>query len=322
MTGVQVVNLAQQALSETVAYYLVLDIEIDTDLIKDSLSVRVWEKPPDLFRLQVLSAQNPQLRELAFATDGVQSMSYSPHSGEVIVGPADLVKMPSVLESLVRARREWIQSADAGTARVIARERREGLVVYRIEIPRDGSGYTQFWIDARDWLVHQVTYEDDYLGIGTIYVQEVQSLNDLPADSFEIVPPDGVPVTEITMEDKRPLSLDDAQMAVSFPLRIPGYLPPDTQFLAAYQIDQNIAIVYEGTDSFTLVQGPNIGSVPTAEAKVIPSSTRQYMLVQDERSGGLVLTWREDNLQFSLAGLVDQEELIRIAESLQRDRPE
>jgi outer membrane lipoprotein-sorting protein len=317
MTGVEVVNLAQQALSETTAFYLVLDIEIDTDLIKDSLSVSVWEKPPDLFKLQVLSAMSPQLRQLAFTTNGVQSKSYSPHSNEVIVGPADLVKMPSVLESLVRARREWIQSADAGKARVIARERREGLVVYRVEIPRGRSGSAQFWIDARDWLVRQVTYEDDYLGAGTIRVREVKPLNELSDDKFELQFPDGVPIAEITMEDERPLTLESAQMAVSFPLREPGYLPPDTKFLVAYQIDQNIAMVYEGAHSFTLVQGPNIGSVPTTEAMVISLSGQPAMLVQDERSGGLLLTWREDDLQFSLAGLLDQEELVRIAESLQ-----
>jgi outer membrane lipoprotein-sorting protein len=317
MTGIEVVNLAQQALSETTAFHLILDIEIDTDLIKDSLSVEVWERPPDLFKLQVLSAQNPQLRRLAFTTDGAQSKSYSPHSNEMVVGPADLVKMPSVLESLVRARREWIQSADARAARVIARERQEGLVVYKIAIPRGRSGSAQFWIDARDWLVRRVTYEDDYLGSGTIHVRSVQALNELAESEFWLDPPDGVPVTEITMEDERPLTFEEAQMVASFPLREPTVLPPDTRFLVAYQIDQNIAMVYEGAHSFTLVQGPNIGAVPTSEATVISLSAQQAMLVQDDKSGGLLLTWREDDLQFSIAGLLDQEELVRIAESLQ-----
>jgi outer membrane lipoprotein-sorting protein len=317
MTGVEVVNLAQQALSETTAFHLVLDIEINTDLIKDSLSVEVWERPPSLFKLQVLSALNPQLHHLAFTTDGVQSESYNPHANEVTVGPVDLVKMPSVLDSLVRARREWIQAADAREARVIARERQEGLVVYKIEIPRGRSGSAQFWIDARDWLVRQVTYEDDYLGSGTIHVRQIQRLDDLADAEFRLQIPDGVPRTEITMEDERALTFEEAQMAVSFPLRRPAFLPPDTQFLVAYQIEQNIAMVFEGAHSFTLVQGPNIGSVPTSEATVISLSAQQAMLVRDDKSGGLLLTWREDDLQFSIAGLLDQEELVRIAESLQ-----
>jgi hypothetical protein len=316
MTGVEVVNLAQQTLSETDAFHSILDIEIDTDLIKDSVSIEVWEQPPDRLKLEVLSAQSPQLRRLSYVTDGVRSGLYYPHANEATVGPADLVKMPSVLERLVRARREWVQSADAQKARVITRERQDGLVVYKIEIPLGRNGSAQFWIDARDWLVRQVTYRDDYLGEGTIHVREIEPLSDLPGTEFAPQFPDEVSVTEVSMEDERPLTFDEAQMAVGFPLRRPTYTPPETAFVVAFQIDQNIAMVFEGAHSFTLVQGPNIGSVPTSEATMISLSGQQAVLVQDEKSGGLLLTWREGDRQFSIAGLLDQEELVRIAESL------
>ena len=83
------------------------------------------------------------------------------------------------------------------------------------------------------------------------------------------------------MEDERPLTLDEAQMAVGFPLRHPTYKPPETTFVVAFQIDQNIAMVFEGAHSFTLVQGPNIGSVPTSEATMISLSGQQAVLVQE-----------------------------------------
>ena len=41
------------------------------------------------------------------------------------------------------------------------------------------------------------------------------------------------------------------------------------------------------------------------------------MLFHDEQGGGRLLVWREDGIQFSLAGNLEPEELIRIAESLE-----
>jgi hypothetical protein len=128
--------------------------------------------------------------------------------------------------------------------------------------------------------------------------------------------PDGVPITEVAMEDERPLSIEEAQMAVSFPLREPTYLPADTERVAIYQIDQSIAMVFGGTHPFTLVQGPSIGSVPETEGTVISLDGQQAMLVRDEKSGGLLLIWQEGELQFSLAGVLDRDELVRIAGSV------
>lgn len=201
MTGVEVVSLAQRALSETQAHHSILDVDIDTDLVKDSLAVEVWEALPDRLKLVVLSAETPQFQQLAFTTDGTESVSYLPYTNEVTVGPAELVKMPVVLDTVIRARRDWIQTADAYEARVIAIERQEGLVVYRIEIPLDGNGSAQVWIDARDWLVRQVAYQDKLLGTGTIRVREMLQVLELPDSSFELNIPDGTSTVNVSKED-------------------------------------------------------------------------------------------------------------------------
>jgi outer membrane lipoprotein-sorting protein len=317
MTGVEVVQNAQAALAETKAFHIVLDVEIDTDLLKDTLSVDVWEEPPDRLKLRVLSAANSQLQGLTFATDGNQSMSYSPHANEVTVGPADVVKLPSVIESLIRSRREWIQAADAHKARVVALEREHGLVVYEIKVPLAQDGYAQYWIDVRQWWVRRVSYQDAFLGRGTVLVREIEGFDDLADTWFDLEVPDGVTVTEVTMEDSRPLTLEEAQMAVSFPLRTPAYLPPGIRFMVAYQLDKNMALVYEGERSFTLVQGPSIGAVPSEGGTLVSLLEQQAMLVRDEERGEMLLTWQEGELQFSIAGSLGQEELIRVAESLE-----
>jgi hypothetical protein len=40
------------------------------------------------------------------------------------------------------------------------------------------------------------------------------------------------------------------------------------------------------------------------------------MMISDVEHGGVVLTWHEDGLQFSIAGVLEPDEIIHIAESL------
>jgi outer membrane lipoprotein-sorting protein len=203
MTGAEVLQNTREVLDETGVFHLVLDIDVSTDLVKDSLSIDVWEKPPNRLKLQVLSAINPQLRGLAFATDGDRSTSYSPHANEVVVGPAEVVRLPSIIESLIRARTEWIQSADAQRVRVVAREREDGLVVYKIVLPLARDGYAEYWIDVRQWWVRRMAYQDDFLGRGTVRMREIEGFVDLPDTQFDLEIPDGATITEFATEDSR-----------------------------------------------------------------------------------------------------------------------
>jgi hypothetical protein len=138
----------------------------------------------------------------------------------------------------------------------------------------------------------------------------------LSSEALVLDIPDGVPIKEVTVEDNRPLSLEEAQLAVSFPLRTPSYLPEDTRFSVAYQLDKNLALVYVGKHTFTLMQGPEILGVPQENANPVMLRGQQGMVVQDRQHGGLVLVWQEDGLQFSIAGSMDQDEAVRIAESM------
>jgi hypothetical protein len=147
-------------------------------------------------------------------------------------------------------------------------------------------------------------------------VREIECFENLPARQFELDIPDGAPISEIGVADNRPLSIAEAQMAVDFPLQTPGYLPAGTQFSVAYRLDKNVAMAYTGERSFTLVQGEDIGRIPEEKATPIPLRGRQAMMISDVEHGGVLLTWRENGLQFSIAGALEPDEIIHIAESL------
>lgn len=317
LTSAQVVQLAQSALEEAPACRSVLELEIDTDLLKDKVTLQLWEQRPSRLKIEVLSAVNPQLEGLAFTTDGQQSTSFLAHANRVLIGPADRVRLPIVIETLLRSRITWLENADPESAHLIAREREGGLVVYRIQVPLSQAGYAQYTIDARQWWVRQVNYQDAYLGQGQIVVREIDCFDRLPEAEFDLHLPDGVPVEQVERAKSQPLTLKEAQMEVSFPLRTPTYLPPGTQFAVAYRLDRNVALVYTGEHSFTLVQGPGIGRVPQEGAKTIVLRGRQATLIPDPEHAGMVLTWREDELQFSISGSLEQPEIIRLAESFE-----
>ena len=317
LTAAQVIQNAQQALGEMGACHTLLHAEISTDMFQDSLVVEMWEKQPDRFKLLVQSANSPQLNKMAFTTDGAKSISYSPHTNTATIGPIDVVRMPQVLVEISRARRKWIQNADLQAAKLEARVRENGLMVYKINIPTGQGGYIQYSIDVQQWWVRQVVYKDDYLGSGVISLDSIDCSDDIEDAVFDLDIPDGAAFDQIQIQENRELDFDEAQTKVGFRLRKPQYVPPGTDFGVAYQLDKNIALIYTGEHPFTLVQGPYIGTVPQEDVTLVPLRGRQATLIQDQERDGLVLIWREDDLQFSIASSLNLNEILQIAESIE-----
>ncbi|MBN1640049.1 MAG: DUF4367 domain-containing protein [Anaerolineae bacterium] len=317
LTGPEVLQLAQQAVYAAEPCHVVLEVEIDTDLVKDTLTVEIWEAPPARLKLVVLQAQSGQFRRLAFATNGDQGTLYSPHAGRVTVGPPELVRLPTVLEPVVAARRGWVTAADAEEARVVGVVRDGGLVLYQVAVPSSRGDAVRFWLDARDWLVREVTYVDDYLGKGTIRVRELQRAAALPDAAFELNVPEDVPVVTQPGGGERFSTFRDAQRVANYRLRQPTYLPAETGLEYGYQVDQDIALVYSGAHPFTLLQGLSgryASALIGTEATV---NGRPAVWARDEAGGRVVLAWREEDLRFSIAGALSRDELLRIAESLE-----
>jgi hypothetical protein len=225
--------------------------------------------------------------------------------------------MPQVLAEISQARRDWIQNVDLQSARLEAMARENGLVVYKIDVPTEQGGYVRYTIDVKQWMVRQVAYEDGSLGVGTISFDSIACSDGFGDATFELNIPDGVTFDQVSLQENQQLDFNEAQTKVGFRLRRPQYVPPDTSFWGAYQLDKNIALIYNGTHSFTLVQGPHIGSVPQEKHTVVPLRGRQATLIEDQERGGLVLIWREDDLQFSIAGSLELDTLLQIAESIE-----
>lgn len=319
MSASEVIQNAQQALNDMTACHTLLSVELDTEMFKESLAVEMWERYPDRLRFEIRSASSPQLSGIAFTTDGETSILYSPHTRVATVGPADVVHLPQAVETIVYARRTWIRQADPLQAELYARLREDGLVVYKVDLAQEQYGSVRYTIDARRWWVRKVEYHQEYTGQGTVHITSMDCSGDFDDSTFNIDIPEGAVLEEARSEDSPPLSLEEAQQKVAFRLRIPdaALLPQGTRFLVAYQLDKNMALVYTGPYPFTLVQGPNIGQVPQANATPVVLARVRAILIDDPEHNGLLLTWREDDLQFSIAGSLDRATIEMVANSLQ-----
>jgi|GEM_PF-3773158 len=314
----QVIQNAQQALDQMRTCHAVLNVKLDTEMLQEALTVELWENHPTRLRIDIRSASSPQLTGMAFTTDGKTSILYSPHTNTAAVGAPDVVRLPQAVETIVQARRRWLQEADSTQARLFAQARENGLVVYKVDLTR-GSGAVRFTIDAYQWWVRQVEYWGESADHSVVTLESMDCSQPLSDAVFNIDVPENATLQEVRVEDNPPLTLVEAQTKFGYKLRIPrdDRLPPDTHFGVAYQLDKNMALVYVGAHPFTLVQGPNIGTIPEQNATPVLLARSRGFLIQDPAHNGLVLTWREGELQFSIAGSLDLDMLVAIANGLE-----
>ena len=149
------------------------------------------------------------------------------------------------------------------------------------------------------------------------YGEALECFERAPDGAFDLNLPEGVLVEQVEIETSQFSTIKEAQLEVPFPLRTPSQLPAGTAFSVAYKLDSNLALVYTGERSFTLVQGPGIGQVPQVGAMTISVRGQQATLIPDPEHAGMVLTWREDELQFSISGSLERSEIVQLAESLE-----
>lgn len=318
LSAAEVIQNARQALEDMQACHAVLSVRLDTDMLQESLTVELWERHPARLRVDIRSASSPQLNGMAFTTDGQTSILYTPRTNVAALGSPDLVRLPQAVETVLQARRHWIQQINPTQAQLFAQMREGGLVVYKIDSMLDRIS-VRFTIDAHQWWIRQIEYREEYGDHGIIALDTMDCSQPLNDAVFNVNIPEGTTLQEVRIEDNPPLTLAEAQAKFGYKLRIPRQdtLPPDTYFQVAYQLDKNMALIYTGRSPFTLVQGPNIGKIPEQDAVQVLLTRGRGFLIEDPSHGGLILIWREGELQFSIAGSLDRDTIITIANGLE-----
>ncbi len=183
-------------------------------------------------------------------------------------------------------------------------------------MPHPDGGQALVWISKVYWVPLKVEYTGQTLGKGTLVARSLELNTGLSDSIFVFDAPAEAKVMQTTGARSQALTLDEARTRAGFPLLVPGYLPEGVTLAGVFQVDEAIALYYDG---FSIVQSrsPAIAQVPqTGTAQKIALRGTEAILIADEAQGGIFLAWSENGVSVSIAGTISIEEALKVAESL------
>jgi outer membrane lipoprotein-sorting protein len=327
-TAEEIVVKLKEVEASTEDAHAVLVIDIQGQGMDENLTVEVWEKKPDKFRAEVLESSDPDYAGAVTVADGQQVWMYQPSKNEVVVGEVGPDGSSSPRD-MIREVDEVIQRAlDTSEVNLAGEEDVAGRKTYKLELtPTEnedaflpaGSKAT-LWVDQEDWFVLQAEISGDLLGRGWMSVRSFELNTGLDEGLFQFDIPEGAQVTD--MKDKRPTSvtLDEARSRAGFPLLVPGYLPEGVTLIDVLAMGEAIILRYDHSPiSFTIIQGSGDDTMPLpvgSQQSEVPVRGQTATLFSDGGSSNL-LTWTENGVVITIAGYISQDELLKVAESLQ-----
>lgn len=325
-TAEEIVAKLEEVEASTEDAHAILEFSAKGEGLDEELVVELWEKKPNKFRAEVLEANAPELAGVISVTDGQQFWMYEPGKNEVMVGEVGPDE-PSSFRWVIRDMEDMIRQAlDATNAKLVGEEDVAGVATYKLELtPRQddetflpaGSQAT-LWVDQERWVVLQGHFSGGIAGEGRMRVRSFELNTGIADDRFQFKVPEGAKVTRA--EDKRPkhLTLDEARAQADF-LLVPTYVPEDATLIDVLTVDGAFILHYDhSTTSFSVIQGPSDGvrEAPTGQKAEVTVRGQTANLITDGL-GNNFLTWVEDGVTITIAGRIDQDEILTVAESLQ-----
>lgn len=325
-TAEEIVAKLKEVEASTEDAHAILEISLQGQGMDEELVVEVWEKKPNKFRAEVLEANDSEFVGAISVTDGRQVWMYEPGKNEVVVdevGPDE----PSSFREAIQHMEDMIQQAlDATDVKLVGEEDVAGVATYKLELtPREddetflpaGSQVT-LWVDQERWVMLQAYFSGGVAGEGWMRVRSFELNTGIADDLFQFAIPEGARVTKA--EDKRPkhLTLDEARAQADF-LLVPTYVPEGVTLIDVLTMGEAFILHYDhSTTSFSVIQGPSDGvrEAPPGQKTEVTVRGHTANLITDGL-GNNFLTWVEDGVTITIAGLISQDEILKVAESLQ-----
>jgi outer membrane lipoprotein-sorting protein len=326
-TAEEIVAKLKEVEASTEDAHAILEFSAKGQGMDEELVVEVWEKKPNKFRAEVLEANDSEFVGAINVTDGQQFWMYEPAKNEVVVdevGPDE----PSSFREAIQRMEDMIQQAlDVTDVKLTGEEDVAGVATYKLELtPREddetflpaGSEAT-LWVDQERWVVLQAYFSSGIAGEGQMRVRSFELNTGLADDLFQFEIPEGAKVTNAEDKRPKPLTLDEARAQADFTLLVPTYLPEGATLVDVLTVDEAFILHYDHSmTSFTVIQGQPQGvrEAPAGQKTEVTVRGQMANLITDGL-GNSFLTWTEDGVAITIAGRISQEEILKVAESLQ-----
>ena len=330
-TAEEIVLKMQEVEASTEDMHGVIEFSVQEGDKAESAVIEMWEKKPDTVRAEVLETDSSRASVGAVAvSDGQQVWIYDPDENEVLTGDVNAfgseehLANPRDLIRLVDEGIEWAQ--EHADAELLGEEDVAGVPTYKlgftpkedVELPIPVTGEATLWVDQERWVILKAHFVVEGVAEGSMLVRSFELNIGIDDVLFEFEVPEGAQV--IAIDAKRPthLSLDEALAEAEF-LLVPSYVPEGVTLIDVFKLQEGYVFYYDHSEtSFTIIQGPfpMDREIPGAKTEVTVRG-QTATLIADQVQGNSLLTWTENGIRIAIAGHIDQEEIVKVAESLE-----
>jgi outer membrane lipoprotein-sorting protein len=293
------------------------------------VKAEVWEKSPNKVRAEILEASEDRFVGTVLVSDGQQAWYYEPARNQVMVGAPEGMETPLPQEMLAQLQDAIQQVLDVSDVELLDKETLAGRQAYKLLLtPKEdaeqqvlpGNGEVTIWVDQEQWFILKATYEGGAFGQGGMEVLGFELNPGLDDALFTFQIPEGAEVVEVENQQPIPLTLDEAMQQAGFPLLVPTYVPEGATLIEVFKAEDSIILRYNHSTlvSFAIVQGTGLPSLPPlGESQDITVRDQAAMAITDEAGGNSFLSWTENGVTVTIAGHLELDEAIKVAESLQ-----
>jgi outer membrane lipoprotein-sorting protein len=191
------------------------------------------------------------------------------------------------------------------------------------EADREFISRTRVWVDRENWMLLGIEmYDKDDNLVSKVEYRDITFNTGIPDSEFIFEAPVGAEVVERSF-DRMPMTLDEARANTTFDLKTPSYLPEGYEFDHAMFIGsimwEVVSLQYTNGDArlhlSEWVGDDSDRSEPTmVEPEIVSINGTDGELTS--MFGINTLRWSADGIGYSLSGEFEQDELVKVAESL------
>jgi len=286
----------------------------------------MYKKPNKIKTVQKLPAETAGS---VAVSDGKTMWIYDPNQNTVMT-----MDLPEIAGQNEPDYQKLINTMlDENDFSVVGVEKFDGRTAYVIEITsKDDTevglfGNVEVWIDKETWMPLKMEMKDS--DGNPVYSAEYRNFRintGISDEEFHFEIPEGAEIR--TMDEFVPperMTLEEAREKATFDILVPSNLPDGYEFDSAMVIEndvsETISLTYRNGDetlriSETVCEGEPQGSplMDSAESVSINGVDGKVISLFGDSK---MLQWNLDNIQITLSGSLDKEELILIAESVQ-----
>lgn len=328
ITAEEIVAKMQEMLEATEDAHAIVRIALNAQGITMGATAEVWEKTPNKIRAEVLESTDGLFDGTVVVTDGLHGWVYEPQRNVVTVGSLENMEMP-LPQEILTSMQDVIQALlDISDVSLVGEESVAGRAAYKLSIKAKegaevqifpGGGTATLWVDKEQWTVLKATYEAGSFGQGEMEIEEFEMNLGVQDSLFTFEAPDSATVIETSSEEPVPLSMEEAKDSASFALLVPSYVPSGVTLVGIFQVGESFVFRYDHSPevAFTVIQGPELtGPPPLGESQGMSVRGQEATAITDELGGNTFLYWAEDGVTVSVAGHIDLDEALSVAESL------